>query len=106
MVAHLDGTRTFSGGVDGTVREWDLSTGAGRILHTFDYEVFSVTATPDGSRLVANDATGGIVVLDADSGDVVLSPERTSGRSDSSSPPTAASWPEPARARSSTSGTW
>jgi WD40 repeat protein len=70
----------MSGGFDGTVRKWDLQTARSIILHTFDFEVASVAASNDGSLIAASDFTGEIVVLDSDTGEVILRPERVSGR--------------------------
>jgi WD40 repeat protein len=54
-------------------------TGHGRVLHAFDHEVHSVAYSPDGSRIAAADTSGTILVLDADSGQVVDTPEPVSG---------------------------
>lgn len=49
-----DGSRIVSGGVDGTVRVWDLTTGRlERTLEGHPSTVFAVTVTPDGSRIVS-----------------------------------------------------
>jgi WD40 repeat protein len=47
---------------------------------TFDFEVYSVVYSPDGSDLAAADRSGTLQVLDADTGEVVATPERVSGR--------------------------
>ncbi|HVR33412.1 MAG TPA: hypothetical protein VMS74_11990, partial [Acidimicrobiia bacterium] len=69
-----------SGGFDGTVRRWDLQTARSTILHTFPFEVASVAVSNDGSLIAASDHTGEIVLLDAGTGEVLLRPERVSGR--------------------------
>lgn len=69
-----------SGGYDGTVRKWDLQTGRSTTFHTFDFEVASVDVSNDGSLIAASDFTGDMVLLDAGTGETLLSPERVSGR--------------------------
>jgi hypothetical protein len=69
-----------SGGFDGTLRSWDLQTARSTILHAFSFEVASVAVSNDGSLIAASDSTGEIVLLDATTGEVLLRPERVSGR--------------------------
>jgi serine/threonine protein kinase/DNA-binding SARP family transcriptional activator/WD40 repeat protein len=69
-----------SGGFDGTVRKWDLETAQSTILHTFPFEVATVAVSNDGSLVAASDHTGEMVLLDAGTGEVLLRPERVSGR--------------------------
>lgn len=69
----------FSAGYDGTVRAWDLETGANRVLRTFDFEVSSLAFSADGSRLAVAPRSGQVVILNADSGDVELELESVSG---------------------------
>lgn len=81
VVVHPHHLTFYSGGVDGAVKEWKLADRTERILHTFNYEVHSMAMTPDGSQLVVGDTTGELVVVDVDSGDIIVVPERTPGRS-------------------------
>ena len=69
----------FSAGYDGTVRAWNVETGESRILHSFDYEVFSMAFSPDGAQLAVAPRSGSVVILDPDSGDVELELEPASG---------------------------
>ena len=66
-------------GFDGTVRVWDIDSGDSRILHSFEYELWSLAYTPDGSRLVVADRTGTVVMLDPDTGELVFEFDRVSG---------------------------
>ena len=75
------GADLASAGHDGTIRSWDLETGRGRVLHTFDYGANSLAYSPDGSRIAAADAIGTVVLLDADTGaEVDPAMDRVSGR--------------------------
>ena len=58
---HSDGNRIVSGGVDGTVRIWDLA--GRRAIRIFDGArgaVHCVAVSPDGRWLAAGDAKGGL----------------------------------------------
>jgi WD40 repeat protein len=66
-----DGTRLVSAGFDGTVRLWDVTTGAGEVLYQFEHEVFSVALDPVGSQLVAVDRAGTVVEVDLEQGGAV-----------------------------------
>ena len=48
-----DGALAASGGIDHTVRLWDLATGTGRVLGSLDTQVNAVAFSPDGQWLVA-----------------------------------------------------
>jgi WD40 repeat protein len=64
-----DGKRVVSCGEDGTVRLWDLETGAE--LQRFEghtLRVLSVAFLPDGRRLVSGSADGSVRVWDAETG--------------------------------------
>ncbi|MEN8235151.1 MAG: protein kinase, partial [Actinomycetota bacterium] len=75
------GTDLASAGHDGTIRVWDIETGEGRVLHTFNFAAYSLAYSPDGSRIAASDSTGTIVLLDADTGaQVEPAMDRVSGR--------------------------
>lgn len=63
--------RLASVGYDGTVRVWDVSSGSGTVLHTFDYEGYSLAYTKDGTRLLASDLTGRVIELDAETGNLL-----------------------------------
>ncbi|CAN5744444.1 hypothetical protein BH23ACT5_BH23ACT5_21670 [soil metagenome] len=106
VVFHPQSLQLASGGIDGKVRVWDLATGEGRDLHTFEYEVFSVAYSPDGELLAASDSTGSIVTLDPESGEVVGTPERVSGRTSLVFSPTVAIWRVTDRALWHPCGTW
>ncbi|HEX9763083.1 MAG TPA: hypothetical protein VGA97_08290, partial [Acidimicrobiia bacterium] len=70
-----------SGGFDGTVRRWDLETGQSTILHTSDFEIVSVAVSHQGEMIAVADATGGLVLLDAETGEQIRRLEAVSGRS-------------------------
>jgi eukaryotic-like serine/threonine-protein kinase len=62
---HPDGNRVVSGGSDGTVRIWDLSSR--QALHVFTGKggsVHCVAVSPDGHWLAAGDAGGGLRLWD------------------------------------------
>ncbi len=61
MAFHPDGKRVVSGGVDGTMRVWDLSSG--QAIREFPGKggpVHCVAVSPDGRWLAAGDAAGGL----------------------------------------------
>ena len=70
-----------SGGFDGVVRRWDLATGGGTVLYTSDFEIVSVAVSHSGSMIGVADGTGDLVVLDAETGEVLQVLEAASGRS-------------------------
>ncbi len=66
---HPDGKRVVSGGVDGTVRVWDL-TGR-RAVHVFPgtgVVVHCVAVSPNGRWLAAGDAAGGLRLWELEKG--------------------------------------
>ncbi|HSJ84407.1 MAG TPA: BTAD domain-containing putative transcriptional regulator [Acidimicrobiia bacterium] len=69
----------YSAGYDGTIRAWNIETGEGRILRTFDYEIISLAFTADGPRLASADRSGSVVMMDANSGEIELVLEAVSG---------------------------
>ncbi|MGD2100674.1 MAG: BTAD domain-containing putative transcriptional regulator [Acidimicrobiia bacterium] len=71
VVWHEGGERLVSAGFDGTVRTWDLSTGANTVLAEFDYELYAVALTPDGEHVVAMDRSGAVGVIDPAGGGIV-----------------------------------
>ena len=79
VVFRPEDVELFSAGYDGTVRVWNIETGEGRILRSFDYEVLSLAFSADGSRLAVAPRSGAVAILDADSGDVELELEAVSG---------------------------
>ena len=70
-----------SGGFDGTVRRWDFETGQSTILHTSDFEIISVAVSHRGEMIAVADATGGLVLLDTETGVQIRRLEAVSGRS-------------------------
>jgi WD40 repeat protein/DNA-binding SARP family transcriptional activator len=76
---HPDGSTLASAGFDGTVRVWDLGTGASRVLWSFDHEAFTVAYTPDGATIATADRVGTILLLDAESGEVIRTPDPAPG---------------------------
>lgn len=68
MVFSADGRSLFSAGEDGTVRQWDVSSG--QPVQTFENagEVTSLDVSDDGWRLVAGGADGKVSFWDVHSG--------------------------------------
>jgi serine/threonine protein kinase/DNA-binding SARP family transcriptional activator/WD40 repeat protein len=66
-------------GHDGTLRVWDVISGEGKVFESFDYEAHSVAYSIDGRLIAVSDRTGLVEVLDADTGDLVMTPEPVSG---------------------------
>jgi WD40 repeat protein/serine/threonine protein kinase len=65
-----DGDRLVSGGVDGTVRVWDMATRKGRVLFETSEAINAVEFSPDGSRLAVGSTDETLYLLNAESGDV------------------------------------
>ena len=64
-----DGARAVSGGVDGTVRVWDLATGRQQAeLTSHDLTVWAVAVTADGARAVSGGSDGAVRVWDLATG--------------------------------------
>ena len=64
-----DGARAVSGGVDGTVRVWDLATGREQAeLTSHDGHVWAVAVTADGDRAVSGGSDGAVRVWDLATG--------------------------------------
>ena len=65
-----DSSRIVSGGIDGTVRQWDATTGApvGSPLEGHRGRVRSVSYSPDGSRIVSGGEDGTVRQWDAGDG--------------------------------------
>jgi WD40 repeat protein/DNA-binding SARP family transcriptional activator len=75
-----DGQTMVSAGADGTVRVWDVATGAARVVHRFDDEAVAAAPAPDGTRLAVADRSGTVLLLDPADGEVLATLERVSGR--------------------------
>jgi WD40 repeat protein len=65
-----DGTKLVSGGIDGTVRVWDLATRKGRVLFRSDEAINAVEFSPDGRRLAVGSTDEFLYLLDAETGEV------------------------------------
>jgi WD40 repeat protein len=60
-----DGTRVFSGSVDGTVRLWDAASGqAAGVLTTGHGQVQGLALSDDGQRLLTGGSTGSLCIWD------------------------------------------
>lgn len=68
-----DGEVAVTGGVDGTVRVWNLDGDDPVSIVGLDDQVAAVTATADGRRVAAADIRGTVVVHDIDTGTSHLS---------------------------------
>lgn len=79
LVFHPDSGELASVGHDGTLRVWDLATGEGEVFASFEYRTHSVDYSSEGDLLAVSNRTGFVQVLDADTGEVVLTPDRVSG---------------------------
>lgn len=72
VAATPDGRSLVSGSYDGTVKVWDLASGAQRLSQAMHGDwVLAVTVTPDGRLLVSGSSDGAIRVWDLASGTVI-----------------------------------
>jgi len=68
-----DGLRLVSGGLDGTIRVWDVDTG--RCVQVLERrkshhgEVLAVSVSPDGSQVVAGHRDGAVTLWDIEAGE-------------------------------------
>jgi WD40 repeat protein/serine/threonine protein kinase len=67
-----DGRWLISGGLDGAVRAWELSSGAERLLAERCGSISTLTAERNSSRIAAASADGRIRIFDLATGDVQL----------------------------------
>ncbi|MFI7672816.1 protein kinase [Actinophytocola sp. NPDC049390] len=65
-----DGDRLVSGGIDGTIRVWDMATREGRVLFEPGEAVNAVEFSPDGRRLAVGSTDESLYLLDAETGEV------------------------------------
>jgi len=63
-----DGSFLVSGGIDGTVRLWDLAAGTARVLDRLDARIHWVDVHPDGTRVGAPASDGNAYLLDLEDG--------------------------------------
>lgn len=77
-----DSDELASVGRDGTVRIWDLTSGQGKVLGSFHYELISLAYSPEGSRLAVAERTGDVHILDSATGDELLVLDSVSGPPD------------------------
>ena len=62
------------------MRFWDLTTGSRDVLYESRYELYGLAIPPDGSAMVAIDRTGGVVVIDSETGETSsLEPANSGG---------------------------
>lgn len=69
-------------GADGSVRVWDVSRGSNRLLHVFEFAVWSVDVSDDGSTIAAADTSGNVVALSVETGEELVSMQGLPGRTD------------------------
>jgi len=67
-----DGTQLASGSSDGTVRVWDVASGAEVAVLEPSFEVVSVAYRPDGARLAAASRDDKVYIWDAETGAELL----------------------------------
>jgi WD40 repeat protein len=80
LAFHPDGNRVVSGGADGSVRVWDLSSR--RAIHVFPGRgdsVHCVAVSPDGRWLATGDAGGDLRLWELDTGRLRALPGHESG---------------------------
>jgi WD40 repeat protein/formylglycine-generating enzyme required for sulfatase activity/tRNA A-37 threonylcarbamoyl transferase component Bud32 len=74
LVVAGDGLRAFSGGVDGTVRQWDLRTGRERVPVDPDGPCAPLAFTADGARFITGSAFGPVRAWEMTTGQAVVGP--------------------------------
>ena len=78
LAATPDGTRIISGGADGIVRVWQLSTGVlERRIEFHEGKVLALAVTPDGRLVVVGREDGTVDILELHSGRIVRTLTRT-----------------------------
>lgn len=66
-----DGKRAATSSQDGTIRVWDLQTGAGRVIAGLEKGVECIAYAPDGKRLLTGGADGAVRLWNAQTGDAI-----------------------------------
>jgi WD40 repeat protein len=77
IAVSADGTRVLSGSNDGTIRLWDLTTGASlRRMEGHRGQAWAVALSPDGKLALGGGQDGGLALYDAATGKQVRTFER------------------------------
>jgi WD40 repeat protein/DNA-binding SARP family transcriptional activator len=67
-----DSREVVTASADGSVRVWDTTNGTNRILRVFEFGLWSMDISPDGSSVVVVDRSGTVMLLDIDTGEELL----------------------------------
>jgi len=63
-----DGARLVSGGDDRTLRQWDVATGTGSVVHEYDGRVYWLSLDPAGKRVAVPTSAGTAIIRTLKSG--------------------------------------